>query len=72
MHSLLAVFKCLLTTSFTLLVSDFGAVKLEVDLNRVTPVEADALEAAERKIEGENPLLEVGGIGAAAKVAQDV
>ncbi|KAK2716256.1 uncharacterized protein LOC136037152 [Artemia franciscana] len=46
---------------------DFGAVKLEVDLNRVTPVEADALEAAERKIEGENPLLEVGGIGAAAK-----
>ena len=43
-------------------------MKIVVDLNQVTKAEAEALVTAERKLEGDNPINQIGGIGAAARV----
>ncbi|KAK2716111.1 uncharacterized protein LOC136037521 [Artemia franciscana] len=46
---------------------DFKHMKIVVDLNQVTKAEAEALVTAERKLEGDNPINQIGGIGAAAR-----
>jgi len=48
---------------------DYGAFQVEVDLNRITQDEADALQAAEIKIERPNPLRQqIRGLGGIAQV----
>ncbi|KAK2716254.1 uncharacterized protein LOC136037145 [Artemia franciscana] len=47
---------------------DYGAFQVEVDLNRITQDEADALQAAEIKIERPNPLRQqIRGLGGIAQ-----